>query len=158
MSLFVTPSHHYHQNSSKWPKHQPMFLLTRNVIVAAAKKVIPALCVIMTLTSMTLNLLTKNSKDLFCSHLCLFVFDELNQRGHRVSFFCFKYKNYKYLHQFLKVFKSTYYTNTRNEIREPKNIYFDTKYCSVKQFGKAFDELVLHLLPPIWILPTRIPK
>ena len=25
----------------------------------------------------------------------------------------------------------------------PKNIYFDTKFWSIKQFGKAFDEMVL---------------
>ena len=61
---------------------------------------------------MTLNLLTKKSKDLLSSHLSLFVFDEINQRGHKVSFcLCFKHKNkfkiFKYLHQFLKILINT---------------------------------------------------
>ena len=75
----------------------------------AAKKVMTALSVIMTLTSMTLSLLQKNSKDLINSHLCLFIFDEINERGHAVLF---KYKNklkiFKYLHQFFKIWKNTY--------------------------------------------------
>ena len=36
--------------------------------------------------------------------------------------------------------------------------YFDTKYWSIKQFGKAFDELVLLLLLPTWILPHWNPQ
>ena len=48
--------------------------------------------------------------------------------------------------------------NARNEIRDPKNIYFDTRYWSIKPFGKGFDELVLRLLPPSWILLPGIPK
>ena len=35
---------------------------------------------IMTLTSVMLNLLTKKSKDLLSSHLCLFVFGKINER------------------------------------------------------------------------------
>ena len=53
----------------------------------AAKKVMRALCVIMTMTSMMLNLLTKKSEDLLSSQLSLFAFDEINERGHKVSFF-----------------------------------------------------------------------
>ena len=68
----------------------------------AAKEVMTALSVIMALTS-------KKSKDLINSHLCLFVFDEINERGHAVLF---KYKNklkiFKYLHQFFKIWKNTY--------------------------------------------------
>ena len=75
----------------------------------AAKKVMTALSVIMTLTSVTLSLLPKKSKDLINSHLCLFVFDEINERGYAVLF---KYKNklkiFKYLHQFFKIWKNTY--------------------------------------------------
>ena len=83
--MFVAPCHHYHQSSSRWQKCQ---LLTKNVKVAA-KKVMAALCVIMIMTSMMLNLLTKNSEDLLSSHLSLFAFDEINERGHKVIFSLF---------------------------------------------------------------------
>ena len=40
--------------------------------------------------------------------------------------------------------------------------YYDqiklTKYCSTEQFSKAFDELVLCLLPPSWVNPLESPK
>ena len=48
--------------------------------------------------------------------------------------------------------------NAINEIGDPKNIYLDTKYWSVKQFGKTFDELVLHSLLQSWILPLEFPN
>ena len=86
MFLFIIPYHHYHQNSTKWHKRQLIWLLTKNIKVAV-KKMMTALCVIMILTSMALNLLTKKSKDLLSSHLCLFVFDKINERGHKVTFF-----------------------------------------------------------------------
>ena len=44
---------------------------------------------IMTMTSMMLNLLTKNSEDLLSSHLSLFAFDEINERGYNVIFSLF---------------------------------------------------------------------
>ena len=93
-------------------KRRLIWLLTKNVKVAA-KKVMTALCAIMTLTSMMLNFLTKKSNNLLSSHLCLFVFDEINEkRSQRQFFLCFRFKSkfkiFKYLHQFLKILKNTY--------------------------------------------------
>ena len=103
--MFVTPCHHYHENSSKWQKCQLIWLLT--------KKVMRALCVIMTMTSMMLNLLTKKSEDLLSSHISLFAFWRNKWKRSQSQFFlCFKCKNkfktFKYQHQFLKILKNTY--------------------------------------------------
>ena len=105
---------------------------------------------------MTLILLTKKFKDLLRPHLCLFVFDEIYQRGHKVSFFLyFKYKSkfkiFNYMHQFLKILKNTYSIVTlipEMKSGTPKTYIFDIKYWSIKQFVKAFDELVLRLFLP----------
>ena len=48
--------------------------------------------------------------------------------------------------------------NPRNKIRDPKRLYFDTIYWSIKQCGKLFDELVLCLLPPFGFYPLEFPN
>ena len=77
------------------------------------RKLMRALCVIMTMTSMMLNLLTKKSEDLLSSHISLFAFWRNKWKRSQSQFFlCFKCKNkfktFKYQHQFLKILKNTY--------------------------------------------------
>ena len=97
--LFVTPCHHYHQNSSKWRKLQLIWLLTGNLTEYWQWLWLQWRWIFWRRSIKT--------------HVSLFVFDERNQRGHKVSFFFVlrtkvNSKIFKYLQQFFKILKNTY--------------------------------------------------
>ena len=125
MFLFIMPYHHYHQNSTKWQKRQLIWLLTKNMKVAM-KKVMTVLCV-MILTSMTLKVLTKKSKDLISAHLCLFVFDKINERGHKVTFF--SVLSTKTSSKYLKLVSAIFYqicifSPNDSSLKTMKNVFY----------------------------------